>query len=295
MTNGYHEPVLVKEVMEYLEPAVGEQFIDATLGGGGHSSEFLAKGVKLLSIDKDQEAIDFVLSKEENRKIVASGQWTIVKNDFAKIEQIAKEHSFSKVKGVFFDLGVSSHQFDDKKRGFGFESESELDMRLDQTTGLKASVLVNGLTKKELEKLFIKYGEDKNAWRIAREIDRRRKIKPIITCRELAELCVKVCGHIRPHPATQIFQALRIQINDELGSLREGLVGAFNLLASGGKLAVISFHSLEDRIVKDFFTEKKLTNEGTILTLKPQVVTLEEREKNPRSRSAKLRALKKNG
>lgn len=299
---------MLREIIEYLDVKSGKKYIDCTLGGGGHSAAIINKGGIVLSLDQDEEAIRYVAqkfeirnskleTKSENSKykiIKIKDNWSVVKGNFANVEEIAKEAGFEKVAGVLFDLGVSSHQLEDEKRGFSFNSDEELDMRMDKSLGVKASVLVNGLTRKELERIFLELGEEKNAWKIAKEIEKVRKVLPIRTCRQLSEICRKVVGFSgKLNPATKVFQALRIQVNDELGSLTKGLESAFNLLDSKGRIVVISFHSLEDRIVKNYFkklSEKKL---AAILTDKPKEASEEEVKINNRARSAKLRAVEK--
>jgi 16S rRNA (cytosine1402-N4)-methyltransferase len=229
------------------------------------------------------------------QKVKIQENWGIVKANFADIEDVSKNLNFEHISGVLFDLGVSSHQFDDKSRGFSFDSDSELDMRMDKNLGVKASALVNGLTRKELEKMFLELGDEENGWKIAREIERVRENLPIRTCRQLAEICERVCGRVgRLHPATKVFQALRIQVNDELGSLEKGLAGAFNILKPSGRMVVISFHSLEDRIVKKYFRILEEEKKIKLLTDKPVMASENDEEENPRARSAKLRAIEKN-
>jgi 16S rRNA (cytosine1402-N4)-methyltransferase len=293
--SNYHTPVLLNEAIEYLNVKSHEKYIDATLGGGGHSERIVKLGGKVLSIDQDESAINYILAN-----CVKNKNWILYKGNFANIEEIAKETGFTEVAGVLFDLGVSSHQLEEGARGFSFDSDEELDMRMDLDLAVKASVLVNNLTKKELEKIFSEYGEEKLAWKIASMIERTRRKEPIISCRQLAEICTSVYHMMNAHenskihPATRVFQALRIVVNNELGSLEKGLTGAFNILKKGGRIVVISFHSLEDRIVKKTFRAWYENEKGEILT--EQIVQAGEREvsENPRSRSAKLRAFEKN-
>lgn len=300
--NDFHTPVLLNEAIEYLNVQRGEKYIDATLGGGGHSERIHDAGGVLLSLDQDIDAINFVIDKFKTQ---IDENWQVVKGNFADIEKIAKEMRFTEVAGVLFDLGVSSHQLGNDTRGFSFDSDEELDMRMDRDLAVKASVLVNGLTKKELEKIFAEYGEEKLAWKIAAMIERTRKKEPIRTCRQLAEICTQASkeSRLRPagrrgygeakHPATRVFQALRIVVNDELGSLENGLSGSFNSLKKGGRLVVISFHSLEERIVKKTFRTWAEEKKGKILTEQIVQPTEQEIVENPRSRSAKLRAFQK--
>lgn len=312
----FHTPVLLNEAIEYLNVKSGEKYIDATLGGGGHSGRINEKGGNVLSLDQDAEAVAHTWEKfktqnsktcpreggDPDSKIYeVNNNWILVKCNFAEIEEIGKETGFKNVAGILFDLGLSSHQLEDESRGFSFDSDDELDMRMDKDLGVKASVLVNGLTKKELERIFLEYGEEEMAWKIAPVIVKTREKKPVTTCRQLAEICKQVKGDAggkwgmgrKIHPATQVFQALRIVINDELGSLEKGLSGSFNILRKDGRLVVISFHSLEDRIIKKTFRTWQNDGKGEILT--EQIVTPSEKEilSNPRSRSAKLRVFKK--
>lgn len=308
--SSFHIPVLLNEAVEYLNVKQNEKYIDATLGGGGHSERIHDAGGILLSFDQDVDAINFVIEKHKtttkNSKIGTiygiDKNWEIVKGNFENIEEIGKITGFTGVTGILFDLGVSSHQLEEDVRGFSFNSENELDMRMDRDLAVKASVLVNGLTKKELEKIFAEYGEEKLAWKIAAMIERTRKKEPITTCRQLAEICEKayrqggergIGGVGRINAATKVFQALRIVVNDELGSLEKGLVGSFNILKKEGRIVVISFHSLEDRIVKQTFRGWHEEGEGEILTEQIVQPQAQEIADNPRSRSAKLRAFKK--
>jgi 16S rRNA (cytosine1402-N4)-methyltransferase len=295
--NIFHTPVLLEEVIEYLKIKSGEKYIDATLGGGGHSQRIHEPGGVLLSLDQDVDAINFVIQKF---KIQIGQKWQLIKGNFANIEEIAKKTNFNNVAGILFDLGVSSHQIEEDARGFSFDSDEELDMRMDQDLAVKASVLVNGLTKKELEKIFLEYGEEEMGWKIAAVIEKSRKKEPIVTCRQLAEICAQAKresrlrrGYGEAKPATQVFQALRIVVNDELGSLEKGLIGSFNILKKEGRIVVISFHSLEDRIVKQKFRAWSEEGKGEIITQDIVRPSDREVEENPRARSAKMRVFEK--
>lgn len=289
--NTYHVSVLLQEVIELLNVVAGKKYIDATLGGGGHTNAILEAGGKVLGLDLDQDAIDYVtqisVSKMGTDLIVAKG-------NFKDLEEIAKKNNFSKVAGILFDLGVSSHQFNVAERGFSFQKEGPLDMRMDRDLKVQAKDLVNILTKGELYELFDKLGEERFAHAITNSIIRTRRIRPVQTTKELSEIISRtVPGKIRQEAEARIFQALRIAINDELNNLRVALPQALNLLENGGKIAVISFHSLEDRIVKNQFIKWKEDGQGTLLTKKPVRPSIEEIEKNKRSRSAKLRVFQK--
>ena len=260
----YHIPVLLKEVLEALEIKPGEKYIDCTYGGGGHFRGIQKAGGIVLGIDQDPEAK------------------APVQGNFAHLKEIALQAGFDQVAGILFDLGVSSHQLEMDYRGFSFNKEAKLDMRMDQTAGLTAADLINAGSEKELANLFFKYGEERESRKIAKAIVLNR---PIETTNDLAEIILKVSHRSRndrTHPATRVFQALRIAVNDELASLEEALPQALELLKPGGKLTVISFHSLEDRIVKNFMKKS--------LLIRP---SLEEIKINPRARSGKLRIMEK--
>lgn len=292
--NNYHIPVLLQEVLYYLAVEPGRRYIDGTLGGGGHTFEILRLGGQVLAIDVDQDALDYVQEKIKDQRSNIKNKLSLVKGNFKDIDSIAKEHRFENVDGILLDLGVSSHQFDEAKKGFSFQ-EGPLDMRMSQDLTVKASDLVNGLTEKELALLFERLGEERFAKKIAKVIVERRKITPFETTQDLADTIKASVFRSEHdiHPATRVFQALRIAVNDELHVLREALPKAFDLLRPGGRLAVISFHSLEDRIVKQTFGEFKSRKKGVILTQKPVTATETEVLQNRRARSAKLRVIEK--
>ncbi|MDP2649281.1 MAG: 16S rRNA (cytosine(1402)-N(4))-methyltransferase RsmH [bacterium] len=290
--NVFHKSVLLKEVIDYLDVKKGKKYIDSTLGGGGHTLEVLERGGIVLGVDQDQEAIDHI---EKNFKFqISNFKLTIVRGNFRDIDKIAHLKGFDKVSGIIFDLGLSSHQIETSARGFSFLTEAPLDMRMDKSLEVRARDLINALTEKELYELFTKLGEEYNARAISSAISRARRIKPIETTTELANIIKSVGRHEKIHPATKVFQALRIAINDELNNLRESLPRAVGLLDKGGVLAIISFHSLEDRIVKNTFLEFSKEGIGTILTKRPVEPNFEEIKENKRSRSAKLRIFRKN-
>ena len=279
-----HTPVLLQKTVELLDPAPGKLFIDATCGFGGHTEELIKKGPKVLGIDRDPEAIEFLRKSLESR--VKSQRLTLVRGNFADIRQIAKEAGFGKVDGILFDLGVSSVQLANPERGFSFTREGPLDMRMDPTLGLSAADIVNNFEKRRLYEIFKNYGQEKFAWAIAGAICRARELKPIATTAELARVIEEVykTGGVRKkhkakklHPATKAFSALRIVVNSEL-------------LNKKGRLVVISFHSLEDGIVKRFFKHQR---NFKVLTPKPIGPEKIEILANPRSRSAKMRAAEK--
>jgi 16S rRNA (cytosine1402-N4)-methyltransferase len=303
----FHTPVLLKEVVEFLEVKPGRKYIDATVGGGGHSWEILKRGGVVLGLDVDSEAIahvkqtlesrNFRILREEKDKVlnISVSKYpniTLVRGNFARLKEIAERYKFGEVSGVLFDLGVSAFQVLTPKRGFSFESDFPLDMRMDPDLAVTAADLVNGLNKGELYELFSKLGEEDDARFIAEAIVRARARRPIKTGRELAEIIVKVRPkhRFKKHPATRCFQALRIAVNDELNNLRKGLPFAVELLGVQGRLIAISFHSLEDRIVKRFLLKNPSLR---ILTRRPVRPSQEEVKRNPKSRSAKMRVAEK--
>jgi len=284
--NNFHESVLLKETVAGLKVTKNKKYIDATLGGGGHSFEILRMGGIVLGIDADKDAIAYLeKNKPENL--------TLARGNFRDIDKIALLNNFGLpaggVAGIIFDLGVSSHQLDSPKRGFSFRNEGPLDMRMDQELGVRALDLIKILTKEELCEVFTKFGEETHAWAISDAIIKARNIKPIETTTDLAKIVFPIAGQNK-----RVFQALRIVVNDELNSITEALPKALDILEDNGRLCVISFHSLEDRIVKRKFLEFEEKKMGKIITEKPIVPTIEEIEKNKRARSAKLRIFEKN-
>lgn len=298
----YHQPVLLKEAIDFLKVQPGKKYLDATLGGGGHSREILARGGQLLALDRDPEAIEhfrLVLKACPPSRYSSGGSLPprVVLANFIEIDKVAQEAGFAPLAGILFDLGVSSYQLETPSRGFAFTAKAPLDMRMDPSLAVTARDLVNGLNEGELAELFLKLGEEKAARRYARAICRVRGLKKIETCEELAGIVWQAAlpqeRTRRIHPATKIFQALRIAVNDELNALREALPKAVNLLEKQGRIVVISFHSLEDGLVKRFFAEKEREGELKIITPKPVVPDRTEIKKNIRARSAKLRVAEK--
>ncbi len=298
---GYHASVLSKEVIDALVPPgvadrdAGGWFIDATLGDGGYSIEIMARGGKVVGIDVDPQALERVRNRFESLGI-DQGNYVLIQGNFRDIDNLIlsqTEIAGKKFTGVVFDLGVSSLQLEAPERGFSFAREGKLDMRMDPTLQVQALDLVNVLNKGELNDLFTKYGEEKLARQLADALVSARQIAPFETTLELADVVERVYRRVgireKIHPATRVFQALRIAVNDELNALKEGLAGALSLTKNNGHILVISFHSLEDRIVKNTFTEWKDAGFGQILTKKPIEASEEEVQANPRSRSAKLR------
>ena len=292
----YHTPVLLKEVVNQLQPRSGSLYVDCTVGGGGHAREILracGPAGQLIGLDWDEEAI--AAAREKLSEFGARVQ--LVRANFVELDRVLMSLGMTAVDGVVFDLGVSSRQFDEPTRGFSFQREGPLDMRMSRQLGATARDVLRTASVEELARIFRVYGEERRARAIAREIDRARVRQPIETTTQLARLVERVLGPKRSatHPATRVFQALRIYVNNELENLRRGLEVATRSLKSGGRVAVISFHSLEDRIVKWFFIEQSRSETPTlrIVTRKPITPTDEEISENPRARSAKLRVAEK--
>ena len=302
MSMPVHVPALLDEVIAGLQPRRGGYFVDCTVGLGGHAAAILEKispSGRLLGIDADPQAI-----KISQDKLSAYGEAvTLVNDNFVNLEAICERYHFHPVDGILFDLGVSSLQLDTAERGFSFHLDAPLNMRFDPGQGLTASDIVNSFSEQELAKLIERYGEERHSRRIARHIVQNR---PIATTVELARLVEQVLGGKRAkiHPATRTFMALRIAVNSELQNLELALKQTLNLLRPGGRLTVISYHSLEDRIVKQFMrcaASGCLCPPGTVICRCGHVPTLKlisrkvikptslEIESNPRSRSAKLR------
>lgn len=298
----YHIPVLLDETINYLNVQKDAWYIDCNLGGGGHTAKILESGGNVLAIDLDQDAIKYVakdyslnITKNNERLVATSPQLILVQSNFSRIAEIVKEFHITNIRGILFDLGLSSYQLETADRGFSFMSDAQLDMRMDQTFGASAKDLVNGLHEKEMADLIFKLGEEPQSRKIAKSIVTYRGQKPIETTHELSQIILSVIPYRRGkiHPATQVFQALRIAVNDELDSLKDALPAAFSVLEKEGRLAVISFHSLEDRIVKIFFNEQEKDNSAVLLTDKPITASAKEINENSRARSAKLRVLAK--
>ncbi|OGD30283.1 16S rRNA (cytosine(1402)-N(4))-methyltransferase [Candidatus Azambacteria bacterium RIFCSPHIGHO2_01_46_10] len=297
-----HIPVFPKEVLQYLDPKPNENFIDCTIGEAGHAIEILKKtspGGKLLGIDLNDDSL-----KSSEFKIKESGldgkRIVLANDNFANLKNIAERFNFRPVQGILFDLGISSEELEKSGRGFSFLRDEPLLMTLRKDIkpdDLTAEKIVNNFRTEELEKIFKEYGEERFAGRIAARIAEERKRKRIKTTGELVEIIRKALPakykYGKIHFATRTFQALRIATNDELANLEKALVQALNVLSLRGRLAVISFHSLEDRIVKNFLKERQKNNSVKILTKKPVRPGEEEIAGNPRSRSAKLRAAEK--
>jgi len=284
----WHEPVMVQEVLRFLDPRPGKLVVDATVGTGGHAEAILERGAELIGIDRDPLALE--VARERLSRF--GKRFLLIQDNFRHLVQILRDHGVQEVDGVLFDLGMSSFQLEDPKRGFSFLKEGPLDMRMDPSQDLTAYEIVNRWSERDIARILREYGEERYARRIARTIVKSR---PIETTTQLARIVARCYppGYHRIHPATRTFQALRIAVNDELNALREGLLAAIKVLRPGGVVVAISFHSLEDRIVKRTFRQRWIAGEVEILTKKPLTPTAEEVEKNPRSRSAKFRAARK--
>ncbi|HEU0027276.1 MAG TPA: 16S rRNA (cytosine(1402)-N(4))-methyltransferase RsmH [Ktedonobacterales bacterium] len=308
-----HISVMPAEVMDALRPAPGGVFVDGTLGGAGHTALLLERvgpSGRILAIDADPAALERALIRLAED--VTAGRLILRHANFARLGALAREAGVAPVDGVLLDLGLSSDQLAARERGFSFAAEGPLDMRFDPTTGESAADLVNTLDADDLADIFWRYGEERFSRPIARRIVETRQRAPITRADELARLVAGVV-HGRPggvHPATRVFQALRIAVNDELGSLEAALPQAVAITRPGGRIAIISFHSLEDRIVKRFFQQEERgcvcppeapacvcgrTPTLRIITKRPLTAGAEELAANPRSRSAKLRVAERLG
>jgi 16S rRNA (cytosine1402-N4)-methyltransferase len=284
-----HVPVLQKEVLRYLDPKPNENFIDTTIGGAGHTLVILEKNGprgKVLGIDWDTESIQLLKLRKIKRLI-------LVNDSFVNLKEIVKKEKFQPVSGILFDLGMSSWHLEKSGRGFSFQKNEPLDMRYNIKSPLTAEKILNYWSEKEIERILKEYGEERFAKKIAKEIIVSRKLKLIKNTFQLVEIIKKAVPfryqHQRIHFATRTFQALRIAVNDELNNLERALPQAIEILKTGGRLVVISFHSLEDRIVKTFY-RGRASIDLKILTKKPIKPSQKEIKINPRSRSSKLRA-----
>src|SRR5215472_9693829 len=301
----YHRPVLESEVIELLEPKPGSLIVDATCGGGGHVEAFLESGANVLAIDQDPDAIQRV-----SEHLARFGERVIVRQaNFRRASTVLDELGIRTIAGALLDLGVSSRQLENAERGFSFMRNGPLDMRMDPRASLTAATIANEYSEEELTRLFRELGEEPAARRIASMIVKMRKTSPFRETLPLARTIEKLVGrHGRQHPATQVFQALRMEVNDELGALEQGLRVVSARLELGARIAVITFHSLEDRIVKNFFRDhsrewldklewpeprRNPDYDLALVRSKPVEPTEEEQRANPRSRSAKFRVAEK--
>jgi len=295
-----HLSVLKKEVLDLLAPKENENFIDATGGAAGHTLEILkANGPqgKVLCLDWDESALLRIKEKITAEKGIDLERLILVEGNFGEIGKIVRENNFKNVFGILADLGLSSDQLEESGRGFSFLKNERLDMRFSEKNDLTAEDIINEWPEEKLEEILKNFGEEKFSRSISREICRRRKLKNIETVNDLVEIIAEALPlrfrRGRLHFATRTFQALRLAVNGELDNLKNFLPQSLEILANGGRLAVISFHSLEDRIVKNFFREAARDGRAEILTKKPITPSMEEIKDNPRSRSAKLRTILK--
>ncbi len=283
----FHTPVLVNEVLELLAIRSDGIYIDGTIGLGGHCQAILNKldnNGRIIGIDKDEEMLKISAEKIKDRRL------TLVKGDFSEIDRILEEGKYQKVDGILFDLGVSMAQLKTPGRGFSFDSDERLDMRMDRSISLTAWEVINRFSHNELARIIKEYSEEPRWRKIVKAIVEEREKHCINTCRELSQVILKVYRvRVKRHPATRTFQALRIYVNKELSRLSEALVPSLNVLNKGGRLCVISYHSLEDRLVKNFFKEQTKKGNMESLTKKPITPSDKELSQNPSSRSAKLR------
>lgn len=300
MTTGHfswHSPVMSREVVEFLKCRPDGFYVDGTLGGGGHAEEILkatSPSGRLLGIDRDLDAVEFA---KERLKIFGKRVW-VVHGLFSHIDEIMSSLGVKHADGILLDLGVSSYQLDTDSRGFSFRGEALLDMRMDKTSGESLLGFLNQVTEEELADVIYKFGEERFSRRIAREIIRRRIQKQILTTKDLADVVAASIPQVarrnkKIHPATKTFQALRIFLNNELDELHQVLETAPRLLSRTGRLVVISYHSLEDRLVKRSFKAWKDKKSCEIITKKVVVPSDAEVVENPRARSAKLRTLER--
>jgi 16S rRNA (cytosine1402-N4)-methyltransferase len=304
-----HVAVLTREVAEQLHPEPGKRYLDGTLGGGGHTEEILTRSHpdgRVLGLDRDDEAI--AAARERLRRF--EGRWIGRQASFADAKKILAEIGWGSVDGVILDLGVSSHQVDTPERGFSFRADAKLDMRMDRRQSLDAREILSSFSVQELERIFRDYGEESQARGIARAIVAERQQRPIHMTGELVKIIerVKRTGRRERHSATQVFQALRIAVNQELQQLESFLETGFEILRPKARMAVISFHSLEDRIVKRAFRKWSRaclcpprvlscrcgwSQKVILLTKKPITPSADEIQKNPRARSAKMRVVER--
>ncbi|MBC1777898.1 16S rRNA (cytosine(1402)-N(4))-methyltransferase RsmH [Listeria booriae] len=307
-----HETVLLKETVDNLNIKPDGVYVDCTLGGAGHSAYLLSQlseSGHLFAFDQDSKA----LAHAKERLSEYAGQVTFIKSNFRYIKEALLEVGVTEVDGILYDLGVSSPQLDERERGFSYHQDAPLDMRMDQDAPLTARDVVNDWPYEDLVRIFFRYGEEKFSKQVAREIERRREVAPIETTGELVD-CIKAAipapaRRKGGHPAKRIFQAIRIAVNDELGAVEDSLKDAMELLKPGGRISVITFHSLEDRITKQIFTEQAKGPElppglpiipdeykpkMKLVTRKPILPSEEELTENNRARSAKLRVVERN-
>src|SRR5213082_3625868 len=301
----YHRPVLVRETIELLAPRAGALVLDATCGGGGHSEAILKTGADVLALDQDPDAI----AEATNRLSEFGNRVTLRRANFRHADRVLDELEVGKIGGAILDLGVSSRQLENAERGFSLMRNGPLDMRMDPSSDKTAGAIINTYSEEELTRLFRDLGEEPAARRIASAIVKQRKTEPFCETLGLARAIEQIVGrHGRRHPATRVFQALRTEVNDELGALEQGLRVVTARIEPGARIAAIAFHSLEDRMVKNFFRNhskewldrpewpeprRNPDYDLALVTPKPSEPSGEEQRANPRSRSAKLRVAEK--
>ena len=301
----YHRPVLVRESVELLAPRAGTVVVDGTCGGGGHTAEILRTGADVVALDQDPDAIEHATETLSQY----GGRVTLCQANFREAGRVLDELGIVKIGGALLDLGVSSRQLENGDRGFSVIRQGPLDMRMDPRRDLTAATIINSYSEEDLTRIFRELGEEPAARRIASQLVKLRKATPFQETLQLAKAIEKIVWrHGRRHPATQVFQALRMEVNDELGALEQGLKVLTSRLEVGARIAVIAFHSLEDRIVKNFFRDRSREwNDRpewpeprrnpefslNLVTPKPIEPGVDEQRENPRSRSAKLRVAEK--
>lgn len=290
LSRSYHIPVLLPVIIDFLSVSEGKKYIDATLGGGGMTFEILKRGGTVLGIDRDDEALQYVKNKGTADNLI------LRQENFKNIGKVARETGFDKASGIIFDLGMSSFQLDESGRGFSFRNNEPLDMRMDKKSETKASDIINLASRGELYEIFSKYSEELNSRAIAEAIFRARSVKKILTTEQLADIIKSQVADqkdIENRTITRIFQALRIAVNDEITNLNTGLNDSIGLLESGRRIAVLSYHSLEDRIVKQVFGKFEKDRILNVNHSNPIRAGFMEIKQNPRARSAKLRLAEK--
>jgi 16S rRNA (cytosine1402-N4)-methyltransferase len=298
-TDSYHRPVLVDEAIGYLITRRDGVYIDATAGGGSHMLAILSQlqsSGRVLAIDRDEEAIDATRQRVSR----FASQVALAQGEFASLKELGFDAGIMRVNGVLFDLGISSHQLDRSDRGFSYRSSGPLDFRMDRRAPITAADVINDSSADRLARIFFEYGGEKNARKIARAVVEARRQKPLATTDELAAVIASVTNpRYLNKTLSRTYQAIRLVVNDELNQLSAGLAAAYDLLDEFGRLVVISYHSLEDRIVKNFIRDKKPRTTGETahglrpLTRKPVTASDDEIRMNPRAHSARLRAAEK--
>jgi 16S rRNA (cytosine1402-N4)-methyltransferase len=289
-----HIPVMLREVIDYLDPKPGQIIVDATLGTGGHSLEILKKitpGGRLIGIDRDEDSLAIC----RQRLSGFNGSYELVQANFAELDQVLEKLDIDKIDGIIFDLGISTYQLKDTERGFSFQQEGPLDMRMDKSSYISAYDLVNNLNENEISHLLWNFGQERWHNRIAHLLVEERRNQPISTTSQLANLVMRAIpyryrrSYYRIHPATRTFQAVRIAVNRELEILEGAIKKAVAILRKKARICVISFHSLEDRVIKHTFRALKAEGLINIITAKPMTPAASEVAANPSSRSSKFR------